>query len=286
MARGEKSDPPVTPLSQDIAPLRRLIGPPINIPMFFEVCCSCRDGLAQPPKQPKKRVRTSGDPKTEGSPIASPIQSQKPKKATNRPDATIQTLERFYERANVSLKLPEGGRLKPESTNELKRKQRPSINFTAELTQLREGKPAASYAIIDLMDDDDDLPEPHELRTPTKFVAKKRDPSPETNYSDSEIDSLIRHAPSELMQEDFVEETAMWPKPPKLNLTKAVRERLPPTPLPSWKCRPSAEEDLPQPKRTRFEVGARQRFSASPADRPKVETPSFAAMILVTLYRW
>ncbi|KAJ7047198.1 P-loop containing nucleoside triphosphate hydrolase protein [Mycena alexandri] len=241
----------------------------------------CRDGLAEPPKQPKKRVGTSGDLKTECSPIASPIQSQKPlKKATSRPDTTMQNLERLHERTNGSLKLPEGGRLKLEPMNELKRKQRPPINFNVELTQLSDGKPVASYAIADLKDDDDDLPEPHELLKPTKFVPKKRDPSPETNYSDSEIDSLIRHAPSELMQEDFVQQAARSPKPKP---TKAVRKPLPLTPLPSRKRNLSAEEGLPQPKRTRFEVGARQRLSSSPAEFPKMAAlPAERAVPLFT----
>ncbi|KAJ7172122.1 Sec63 Brl domain-containing protein [Mycena filopes] len=234
----------------------------------------CRDGLTEPPKQPKKRAGTTDDPKPDCSPAASPIHSKKPKKPVKRPDDTMQNLERLHERSNVSLKLPEGGRLKLEPTSDLKRKQRPPINFNLELTQLSDGKPTTSYTVADLKDDDeDDLPAPHELLMPTKFATKKRHPSPETNYSDSEIDSLIRHAPLEIMQiEDFVEDSAMPPTAPEPDATRAARKPLPRTPLPSSRKRnPSAEENLPQSKRSRLELGApRQGFSSSPAGRAKM----------------
>ncbi|KAJ7685543.1 P-loop containing nucleoside triphosphate hydrolase protein [Mycena polygramma] len=230
----------------------------------------CRDGLAEPPKQPKKRGEISGDSKADWSSVASPAQSKKAKKASNRPDHTIEDLERLHERTNVSLKLPEGGRLKLEPTSELKRKKKPPINFNVELSQLNDRKPATSYALADLKDDDDDLPAPHELLNSPNIVAKKREPSPETNYSDSEIDSLIRHVPLDCMQDTTKETT-----PPKLRVSKqdanrGVRKPLPLTPLPSRKRNQSFEEILPPPKRARFELGIREGFSSSPAAQSKV----------------
>ncbi|KAJ7112430.1 hypothetical protein C8R43DRAFT_1159023 [Mycena crocata] len=221
----------------------------------------CRDGLADPPKQPKKRAGPPSEPKTENSPVVSPVQPKKMKKP-NRPDPTMQDLERLHERTNVSLKIPEGGRLKLPASD-LKRKPRPALNFNVELTELSDGKPAVSYAIPDL-EDDDDLPEAHEL---LQSVSKKQQRSPETNYSDSEIDSLIRHVPSDLIQ-DVVEKAA---SPRETNKKqKDVHKPLPSTPLPFRKRTQSFEETLPPPKRARFDVGSHdsyQCFSSSPADR-------------------
>ncbi|KAJ6490602.1 Sec63 Brl domain-containing protein [Mycena vitilis] len=229
----------------------------------------CRDGLAEPPKQPKKRGEISGDSKADWSSLASPAQSKKAKKASSRPDHTIEDLERLHERTNVSLKLPEGGRLKLEPTSELKRKKKPPINFSVELSQLNDRKPAISYALADLKDDDDELPAPHELLNSPNIVAKKREPSPETNYSDSEIDSLIRHVPLDCMQDTTKEIT-----PPKLKVSRqdanrGVQKPLPSTPLPSRKRNQSFEEILPPPKRARFELGIRDDFSSSPAAQSK-----------------
>ncbi|KAF7337997.1 ATP-dependent DNA helicase MER3 [Mycena venus] len=222
----------------------------------------CREGLAELPKQPKKRVEasTTSSSKAEWTSVASPPHSKKPKKANNRPDPTMENPERLHERTNVNLKLPEGGRLKLEPASELKRKRRPPINFNVELTELSDGKPATSYAIADL-DDDDDLPEPYEL---LKSATKRREPSPETNYSDSEMDSLIRHAPLNLM-EDMIDHAVLSPTPLKQDTNKGVQKALPLTPLPSRKRNPSLEEVLPPPKRSRCEVGKSQSFSSSPA---------------------
>jgi hypothetical protein len=178
----------------------------------------------------------------------------------------MESLERLHERTNVNLKLPEGGRLKLEPTSELKRKQRPRplINFNVELTQLDERKPATSYTLADLNDDDDDLPEPCKLLQSPKSIAKKRDPSPETNYSDSEIDSLIRHAPLHLMEEITVH-AALSLRPPKQDAANGVQKPSPSTPLPSRKRNQSPGVVLPPPKRSRFEVGNSLGLSSSPA---------------------
>ncbi|KAJ7709458.1 hypothetical protein B0H17DRAFT_1190666 [Mycena rosella] len=225
----------------------------------------CRDGLAEPPKQPKKRGEASSEPNRETSSAASPDASKKPKKKTNRPDSTMGNLERLHERTNVSLKLPESGRLKLEPASELKRKQRPPINFSVELTQLSDGKTPMSYGVADLDDDDDDLPEPHELLKSAKSAAKS---SSETSYSDSEIDSLIRHVPSDLMQDDTFQKAAAPSKP--LNQNKTVAKPLMSTPLPSRKRNQGSEDVLPPPKRLRFDGGSRQR-SSSPARWERTE---------------
>ncbi|KAJ6490475.1 hypothetical protein DFH09DRAFT_1003499 [Mycena vulgaris] len=217
----------------------------------------CRDGLAEPPKQPKKRTESKKD----SSPPASPVQPKKSKKTNQRLDSTMQDLERLHERTNVRLKFPERGRPKLEPTSELKRKHRPPINFNVELTELSDGEPPVSYGIADLDDDDDDLPAPHELLKPANSVTKKQQPSPETNYSDSELDSLIRHVPSDLMQDIDMPVTSSKPLKQHMQVHKPLLS----TPLPSRKRNQSPEDILPPPKRFRFDVRSRQ--SSSPPAR-------------------
>jgi hypothetical protein len=228
-------------------------------------CYSCRDGLAEPPKQPKKRAGPSCDPEIERSPVTS--QSTRPMNTKSRPDSTMQDLERLHERTNVSLKLPERSRLKLEPASELKRKHRPPISFNVELTQL---ELPVSYSIADLDDDDEDLPAPHELLMSARSAAKKKQESPsETTYSDSELDSLIRHVPSDLMQD--IPKTAPTSTKP---LKQDTNVRKLSTPLQSRKRSRRTEEILPQPKRSHFDIDSRRR-SSSPAgrsDRTKVRT--------------
>jgi hypothetical protein len=174
----------------------------------------------------------------------------------------MENLERLHERTNVSLKLPEGGRLRLQPTSELKGKQGPANNFNIEPTHFSDENPASSYAILD-QDDDDDLPGPYEpLKTPKSF-AKPREPSPETAYSDAEIDSLIRHAPLYLM-EDQATQAAFSPRPSKQDTSKRVQKPLSLTPLSSRKRNQSSVEVFP-PKRPRFELGGSQGFFSSPA---------------------
>ncbi|KAJ6618834.1 Sec63 Brl domain-containing protein [Mycena sp. CBHHK59/15] len=221
-----------------------------TIPML-KMQCSCRDGL---PQQPKKRtMASSGNSKTERSPAPSPPLPIKPKKANNRPDSTMQDLERLHERTNVSLKLPEGGRLKLEPASDLKRKRKPA-NFDVELSQLDHQEPSISFGVADLDDDDDDLPMPHELLKSTKPAIGKQESSPKTDYSDSEIDSLIRNAPSDLMR-DMSTKASM----------KATQKQLL-TPSPPRKYNRNSDYVLPPPKRSRLDFESRKEAS-SPAGR-------------------
>ncbi|KAJ7827539.1 hypothetical protein B0H14DRAFT_2814688 [Mycena olivaceomarginata] len=179
--------------------------------------------------------------------VASPSPIEKVERKRNtRPDAAMESLERLHERTNVNLKLPEGG---PQT------KTSPLLSISmSNLTQLDERKPATSYTLADLNDDDDDLPEPYKLLQSPKSIAKKREPSPETNYSDSEIDSLIRHAP-----------------PPKQDAANGVQKPSPSTPLPSRKRNQSLGVVLPPPKRSRFEVGNSLGLSSPASSLQRIE---------------
>lgn len=116
-----------------------------------------------------------------------------------RPDRGLEKLQSLHERANVSksLKLSEGQRLKLDPT-ELKRKRRPLPNFNIQLSDLNDSGPSRSvnYDMVELDDDNDDLPEAHDILNTTRPPsAVKGTPSSETHYTNSEVDSLIRALP-------------------------------------------------------------------------------------------
>ncbi|KAF7322399.1 DEAD/DEAH-box DNA helicase [Mycena chlorophos] len=174
----------------------------------------CRDGLPEPPRAPKKRT---GDDDHTGTSTAP---AKKTSKATPKPDTTIQQLEKLHERTNVALKLPQGSRLKlPSSSSsasperskpkqqhqqqQQQRKRKPNLDFTVELTDLTDGAPPATTLTPAFdMHDDDDLPEAHELllRATQRRNVNAAAAQSDTSYSDSEMDSLIRKAPSELLR--------------------------------------------------------------------------------------
>ncbi|KAJ7481219.1 inner membrane protein import complex subunit Tim54-domain-containing protein [Mycena galericulata] len=230
------------------------------------VTCAVAMGWPSPQNRLKSAQDRRATPKLEPPSGASPIQPRKPKKKDAQSDPTMQNLERLHERTNVSLKLPEGGRLKLEPSSEIKRKQRPALDFSVELTQLGDGEPAVSYTVADLNDDDDDLPEPHELLKTARSLTTKRESSPETTYSDS-IDSLIRNVPECDLTKNLVKTTAAAPSKPRKqqDTNNGAHKPLPFTPLPSRKRSPSLEAVVPPPKRPRFDAMSRQGFSSSPA---------------------
>ncbi|KAK7038046.1 ATP-dependent DNA helicase MER3 [Favolaschia claudopus] len=222
----------------------------------------CREGLAEPPKSSKKRSEAISTHKTEWTAIASPPHSKKPKKSDNM----MEDLENLHQRSNVSLKLPEGGRLKLDSTSS-KRKERPPLNFNVELSQLTDETPTTSFTVPALKDDDDDLLAPDQLLTASR---NQRESSPETNYSDSEIDSLIRRAPSALMEDKEVD-TARSPVAWQHNAKNA----LPSTPPPPSRKRFLSPTLLPPLKRFRMDAD----MPSSPIRPQVIEQDQFAMQI-------
>ncbi|KAJ7074112.1 hypothetical protein C8F01DRAFT_1360827 [Mycena amicta] len=199
----------------------------------------CRDGLPEPPRPPKKRP--ADEPKTVKSPIASPVPAKKATKANLKPDNTIRQLEKLHERTNVSLKLSQGSRL---NANRI-------LDFTIELTNLNDGEPPPTLHPVLELSDDDDLPEAQELiKAARSNTAIRRNSSPETNYSDSEIDSLIRNAPSELT------------KATSTSKTKAPARKKAATPVPSRKRKHRDAHNNNPPKRAHFEVNDSDEITA------------------------
>ncbi|KAJ3864985.1 hypothetical protein EV359DRAFT_39824 [Lentinula novae-zelandiae] len=171
----------------------------------------CREGLRVPPKS-----KTGAVAKTTVKPnVVNDTQNQtkskgflsnfkgtpsKPKpKPRVKTDQTLDDLDKLHKSTNVqqNLKLSQGHRIKLDpspSAPSIKRKDRPVPNFDIEFASIA----TVDTDILDLpasLDDDDDLPAPHEILASSKN--KKRNYSSEDNYSNSELDALIRDIPSD-----------------------------------------------------------------------------------------
>ena len=159
------------------------------------VSCSCRDGLLEPPRLPKKLNAAESIPMASTSHNATRVKPKSTKYIKPRPDRTLEELESLNQRNN-SLKLPEGQRLKLNSPEEIKgkRKRRPVPNFDIELADITNGDchGAATSRAANLDNSDDDLPEPFEL-----LKASTETPSSQSrgDYSNSELEALIRAVP-------------------------------------------------------------------------------------------
>jgi len=193
----------------------------------------------------------------------------KSKKTTGRPDRRLEQLKSLHERSNVTGSLPEGGRLKLESTSQPTRNRKPVPDFTIEFADLNDTRPSTSvkYDTADIDDDDDDLPEPHDILNPSYRSPRKGAPSSETNYSNSEVDSLIRGVPldEELDRNELLAIPVRHKTPMKHVETPS--ETLQSTRSPSLKRAPGIGNGPPPKKRARLEILEIQRKTSSPVAR-------------------
>ncbi|OBZ69133.1 putative ATP-dependent DNA helicase HFM1 [Grifola frondosa] len=179
------------------------------------------DGLSKRPPMSKKQVQAltafQGQPASTSSDSKSPLansvfimlpehtahhklQAKSNHRSSSKQDISLKHLETLHDRANVkeNLKLPEGRRIKledPTPTTTKRRKLAP--NFDLDFVRLQDEQ-TVTLDIADLHDSDDELPEASEIldayRTPRRKPAASSDDL-ETNYSNSEIDALIRDLP-------------------------------------------------------------------------------------------
>jgi ATP-dependent DNA helicase HFM1/MER3 len=170
---------------------------------------SCRDGLSEPPASRKhitNTTATADKSKAEAADVdESLLAKTNPKKAPARSDQALQQLETLHESTNVkkSIGIRDGNRLKldnyPSSPARptRRRPKAPLPNFELTFADLDDNPLAGKYNLDEDDDDDDDLPDIHDLLHPTQTaIAKpKRTSSPVSNYSNSEIDALIRDIP-------------------------------------------------------------------------------------------
>jgi ATP-dependent DNA helicase HFM1/MER3 len=107
-------------------------------------------------------------------------------------------LQRLHDKTNVtkSLKLPQGHQLKLDRPEQLRRKRRPFRDFDIEFADLNDMHPETDESEPQENNtDNDDLPESRDILKTVSAAINERTPPSETNYSNSDIDSLIRAVP-------------------------------------------------------------------------------------------
>ncbi|KAH9901512.1 P-loop containing nucleoside triphosphate hydrolase protein [Cubamyces lactineus] len=166
----------------------------------------CRDGLAKPPPMTKKRIEAL----IAGNSGPAPAHSCNAGQTTARKDGepkhkevykSLQRLEALHERTGVerNLRLEEGGRIKLQSelVSRSQPPRKPAPQFDIEFTQLKHEPCADITTPMELLDSDEDLPDPGSyLRMHSKSRPTEQPVSSEsTNYSNSDFDALIANAP-------------------------------------------------------------------------------------------
>ena len=258
---------------------------------------SCRDGLSEPPPAPKKR-NTVANPKhlmsdKSPSPIFShttqPSHTIRSKAKTQTPGQTndmMQQLENLHESAKdrKRIGIPEGQRVKlnnpsVSATDSSKRRPKPPPpNFELKFADLNDSPPASQYYIPVNEDDDEDLPDIHDLLNayqPSDVMAGQKKSSSTSDYSNSEIDALIRDIPLNEYETGLADDSHDSWRP----FSRPV------TPLPSRK-RPREPENEQPKKRfdTRIDTPSENFTSSSPVLQPSkvcLSTCSRSALMLI-----
>ena len=263
---------------------------------------SCRDGLSEPPA-PKKRnpVADKSNPKPmmsdkSSSPFSRATQSSHTtwsKAKTKTPGQTndiMQQLENPHESAKDQkrTRIPEGQRLKLDkpsisATGSSRRRHKPPPpNFELNFADLNDSPSASQYHIPVNDDDDDDLPDIHDLLNAYQPSDAMSGQKKSSDYSNSEIDALIRDIPldddAELADDSYIHgDLDSW-RP----LSRPV------TPLPSRK-RPREPENEQPKKRfdTRINTASERFTSSSPVLQPSKVCLStyFSALTLIRFCR-
>ncbi|KAF8892445.1 hypothetical protein BD779DRAFT_1670146 [Infundibulicybe gibba] len=183
-----------------------------------------------------------------------------------RSSQQLEALESLHGRTNTefNLKLSRGQRLKLDSPTQLKKRHKMQPDFKIELADLNDTGPPNPplYELAELGDgEDEDLPEPHEILTanPSNVAS-----SPETSYSNSEIDSLIRALPSPTGPPDVINTPVAWG-----GFTSGATSKLPATTCPSVKRGRKIENYAASRKRRRVQL--------SPTPEVPYDVPLFLA---------
>ena len=145
--------------------------------------------VAAAAKQTARLVTTKAKPKIAGNTLAVNLKSN--------------DLEKLHEKSNVisNLKLRQGHQLKLDSEEQRRRKHRPFRDFNIKFADLNDSRPQTDeteYHGNNL--NDDELPEPQDILKSVSTATEVQTPS-ETNYSNSDFDSLIRAVPLDDSQE-------------------------------------------------------------------------------------
>lgn len=242
---------------------------------------SCRDGLTGPPAVPKTRIS-----KTENN-IANPskpIESAKLQKSVNRAESRsvklLEQLDSLHENTKVDGLQQASRRLKPDLNGEAstvftdstkpRRKRLPPPNFdNFEFSDIGESKPLAKpiFRHPSSTNDEDDLPDISDLLTRSSKTNPPPKPrailaSSSTNYSDADMDDLVRAAKTPSLS------------PPKHQNKKRVVEtsRLQPRSLPRSPLKRKADDIQNTPVKQKPRI---QKPIDSPFGRePELDTRS------------
>ncbi|KAK0484062.1 Sec63 Brl domain-containing protein [Armillaria novae-zelandiae] len=170
----------------------------------------CKEGTLHPPKKPVPAATTTTTPPISTTKSQIPKSSQTTsqtqwqrvvdikKKTPTNPDRTLERLEALHKNTNVqdNLKLTEGQRIKLEPVPDVKKRKRkaapdPEIKFA----DIGDSQPLQDvcHDISYNLDDDDDLPEAHEIMT----SAPRKNAHSSDGFADSDIDALIRDFPDD-----------------------------------------------------------------------------------------
>ena len=152
---------------------------------------SCRDGLSEDPLA-KKRVTFGQDSSTPK--VSSPGRQEKQNKTlAKKVDRRIEELELLHRRTGTAsnIRPVNGHRLKLDSSRQLKRKWESILDPNIKFTDLSDPQRSTTAVFEDTIDiDDEEIPEVYDILNTTL-----RSPPSDTNYSNSEVDSLIRAVP-------------------------------------------------------------------------------------------
>ncbi|KAH7911400.1 hypothetical protein BJ138DRAFT_1238398 [Hygrophoropsis aurantiaca] len=176
----------------------------------------CRDGLPDPPRSSKKQHATSDANVSETSQALDnkPTQvfhlSDNPslkKQKKTKIDQAMQQLVNLHKNAGTDrkIKLPQGRRLKVDNHKLLTDKQKRIPNFDLELATLRCSASPSTKIQSDIVSDDDDL------LTITELLDVGKASHSDTNYSNSEMDALIRDLPLDEIDVDDIPKTSVVP---------------------------------------------------------------------------
>ena len=180
---------------------------------------SCRDGLREAPVAPRKRAistneqtttpaATASDPSPKSfSHVIEPRSKKKQQKVAPKVDKTMERLDALHQSTDVRKRLgiKDDHRLKlADFSSSLSKSssRKPKIvpNFDLTFTDGNEGPiPSDPY----FEGDGDDLPNIGQLLESALSESAKRSdklPSPNSNYSNSEMDALIRDTPLDVLQ--------------------------------------------------------------------------------------
>ncbi|KAF5380937.1 hypothetical protein D9615_004089 [Tricholomella constricta] len=210
----------------------------------------CRDGLPDKPKKRGAIGKPSTEPPKQPEPTAAAPTKHKDS-IRKTIDRRLDQLESLHERSSVTrnLKLSPGHRLKLDSPTELRRKRKAIPDFDVQFTELKDPQTSKARGYdATYIDDDDDLPEALDILKSLPTPTRPRTSPSETDYSNSDIDSLIRAVPLDDI------EGIPAPRSSSEKLNRADNNFMKLTPSPDRKRNRPSGSVSPSKKRRRYEL--------------------------------